>query len=313
MNSVGREVRAAIIIGVLGVLLIGGALQAQVQGGSDPVLFLQSYFDTLNQGDYAAAYAAWVTPPGGATLDAFARGYADTTRISAFVRLPLVYEGAAGSTYAQAAALVVGVQRDGTQRVFTGCYTLQQSNVTGGNPDWRLFGARLAPQTRTDLSTLSSACDRNTSLGAADNVTINQTSPSDLLSAYFDAIVRQDYSRAYAYWETPPQNQSLTQFSAGFANTAAVQVYLRLAAISDAGAGNVYTQLPTILSVSLRSGGQQSGQQFFAGCYTAHRTNVPVGNNPTPDPNWFLAEASVQAATSLANAASRSASVCAAG
>jgi hypothetical protein len=29
---------------------------------------------------------------------------------------------------------------------------------------------------------------------------------------------------------------------------------------------------------------------YFAGCLTAHKTNVPAGNATEPDPNWYLRE-----------------------
>src|SRR2546427_10242 len=50
----------------------------------------------------------------------------------------------------------------------------------------------------------------------------NRASPIDLLASFYNAVNRQEYARAYGYWETPPS--SYDQFAAGYANTAAVQL-----------------------------------------------------------------------------------------
>ena len=36
----------------------------------------------------------------------------------------------------------------------------------------------------------------------------NRTTPTDLLTTYYDAINRRDFTRAYSYWATPPDDQT---------------------------------------------------------------------------------------------------------
>ena len=50
----------------------------------------------------------------------------------------------------------------------------------------------------------------------------NPNSPVDLLASYYNAIDRQEYQRAYGYWEMPPS--SYDQFAQGYADTASVEL-----------------------------------------------------------------------------------------
>ncbi len=110
------------------------------------------------------------------------------------------------------------------------------------------------------------------------------TDPVSLIGAYFNAISMGDYARAYRYWETPPQGRSEQAFADGYADTAAVSVIVRLPVFEDAGAGNFHAALPVLVT-----GVQDDGStEYYAGCFTAHKTNVPVGDAPEPDPNWYL-------------------------
>lgn len=112
------------------------------------------------------------------------------------------------------------------------------------------------------------------------------TDPVSLVGAYYNAISRGDYARAFGYWETPPNNQTPAQFAAGFSDTLSARAFVRLPVYIDAGAGNLHAQLPTLLIAEHRDG----GTVYYAGCLTAHKTNVPVGNAAEPDPNWYLQE-----------------------
>jgi hypothetical protein len=113
-----------------------------------------------------------------------------------------------------------------------------------------------------------------------------QTDPVSLVGAYYNAISRGDYTRAYSYWETPPNGQTEAQFAAGFADTLNARAIVRLPIFSDAGAGNIFASIPTLVVANRRDG----SSAFFAGCLTVHKTNVPVGDAPEPDPNWYLRE-----------------------
>src|SRR5262245_4349722 len=55
-----------------------------------------------------------------------------------------------------------------------------------------------------------------------------RTDPASLIGAYYNAISRGDYARAYSYWESAPGNQTETQFAAGFADTLSARAIVRL-------------------------------------------------------------------------------------
>ncbi len=122
-----------------------------------------------------------------------------------------------------------------------------------------------------------------------------QTDPASLIGAYYNAIALGDYQRAYSYWEAVPGNQTEAQFAAGFADTAFAQVLVQLPIFEDAGAGNVHASVPTLLIATRKDG----TQAYYAGCFTTHKTNVPVGNATEPDPNWYLQKANLKQQSSL--------------
>ncbi|MEZ4670989.1 MAG: hypothetical protein R3E39_24055 [Anaerolineae bacterium] len=117
-----------------------------------------------------------------------------------------------------------------------------------------------------------------------------RTEPTALLASYYNAISRGDYARAYHYWEQAPAEQTELQFANGFADTFGARVLVELPIFADAGAGNLYASVPTLV-IALRT---DLTQQFYQGCFVLHKTNVPVGNAAEPDPNWYLQRATLR-------------------
>jgi hypothetical protein len=111
----------------------------------------------------------------------------------------------------------------------------------------------------------------------------NWNDPVALLNAYYNAIRRHEYARAYSYWENPGAPNSVTasfaDFASGYANTVAVNVTTGDVA-SDAGAGNIFYQVPTVIVARQTDGATQR----FYGCYLLHRVNVEIGNTTPPYP-----------------------------
>ena len=109
------------------------------------------------------------------------------------------------------------------------------------------------------------------------------TDPITLVHSYYDAINRQEYERAYNYWENLGTPNGVTadfaRFVQGYANTKAVAVTTGTV-MSDAGAGNVYFAVPVVLTASHTDG---STRQFY-GCYLLHQSNVDTGNTVPPYP-----------------------------
>ncbi|MBK8020801.1 MAG: hypothetical protein IPK19_05065 [Chloroflexi bacterium] len=113
----------------------------------------------------------------------------------------------------------------------------------------------------------------------------DRDSPADLLASYYDALNRQDYARAYAYWETPPNDYN--RFVAGYAETLSTQVIIQPPTRIEGAAGSLYVAVPTVLLVQTRTG----TEQMFAGCFTVRKSNLPP--ETSPDLAWSLYDANL--------------------
>ncbi len=111
-------------------------------------------------------------------------------------------------------------------------------------------------------------------------------SPVGLLASYYNAISRQEYQRAYSYWETPPDPYE--EFASGFADTAAVQVIVQPPMRYGVAAGSRYADIPTVLIAQHHDGTQST----FAGCFVTRTSNLQPPDIPEPDV-WHLYSASL--------------------
>lgn len=116
-----------------------------------------------------------------------------------------------------------------------------------------------------------------------------RTDPVLLVASYYNAIGVNDYERAYGYWESAPDDATLAEFSAGFADTAHIAAFMAAPVAVGAGAGNAYAEVPVLLVAEHIDG----TQHVYSGCVTTHKVNVPVGDATEPDPNWSLRDASI--------------------
>jgi hypothetical protein len=253
----------------------------------DPAALVGSYYNAISRGEYERAYRYWETAPNNQTLQQFTAGFADTLSAAALVRLPIYGDAGAGSVYASVPTLLIAAHRDGGVVFYTGCLTAHKSNVPAGNatepdPNWYLREGSLTQQRTLNLNSLDSACIEN----GAPPIPDGQADPLQLVQSYYGAINLNDYQRAFDYWESPPRNQTLEQFTAGFADTLNANVFVGLPIQTDAGAGNIYASIPMLVVAARRDG----SVVYFAGCLTAHKSNVPAGNATEPDPNWYLRE-----------------------
>ena len=92
----------------------------------------------------------------------------------------------------------------------------------------------------------------------------DRSNANALIRSYYDAISRQQYLRAYSYWETSDSLPSFDTFAQGFAGTTDVQVELGTVG-GSAGAGQLYWSVPAAVFSTTTAGAQS-----FVGCYTAH-------------------------------------------
>ena len=260
-----------------------------------PVFLIASYYNAINLGDYARAYEYWNgNEPGGATLAEFTEGFANTESVEGWAMLPLATEGAAGSVYTEVPVLLRAALINGEEQLFAGCFTTRRSNVPVGDatepdPNWHLFDATLQEIDALEVGEATASCT-NVEAFPLSSPFDNALQPIDLLISYYDAVSRGDYFRAYSYWSGQPRNQTLEDFVDGFVGTDNIGVIAGLNIQIDAGAGNVHASLPTVITAT-----NNEVSQFYAGCFVAHKSNVPVGDATEPDPNWDFTDAEIAA------------------
>lgn len=260
---------------------------------TDPVLAVASYYNAIALGEFDRAYGYWENGPvDGSTLAEFAAGYVSTIRVAAFMAAPVFEDFGAGNGFALVPVLVTAEHTDGSRYNYAGCITVHKSNVPVGDatepdPNWYLRDAEISETADIDLALLDTVCEPPPD--EALDVYTAQYSPIQVLSAYVNAITNQNYARAYSYWETPPDNATLEQFEAGFADTASASLVVRADASVGAAAGSAYASIPALLTATDLNG----DKTYFGGCYVTRHSNVPVGDATEPAPEWWLYSADV--------------------
>lgn len=129
---------------------------------------------------------------------------------------------------------------------------------------------------------------------ADTNSQFRQSDPVLVIGAYFRAINSGDYQTAYSYWQQPDKRTE-PQFAQGFADTTSARLLVRLPVFVDAGAGNFYARIPTWVIANHVDG----STHYYAGCFTLHKTDVPIGNATFPDLNWYIQTGDLQEQSTL--------------
>lgn len=127
-------------------------------------------------------------------------------------------------------------------------------------------------------------------------------SPIAFLISYYNAINREEYRRAYQYWESPgsglpSQPADYSSFVQGYADTVSVAVTFGSPASSGA-AGSIYASVPTVIMATHTDGTVHT----FAGCYIVRHTNPGIDPSPTAE-LWRIYNAMIAPATAGATAA----------
>jgi hypothetical protein len=110
----------------------------------------------------------------------------------------------------------------------------------------------------------------------------DRSDPVMTLRSLFNAINRKEYVRAYSYWQTPgasPDVPTFSQFKQGYQDTVSVDATFG-SVVSDAGAGQIYYNVPAALKVLTTSGQTQT----FVGCYTLHLAQPAIQATPPFEP-----------------------------
>ena len=251
---------------------------------TSPVDLLASFYNAVNRQEYQRAYTYWETPP--SSYDDFARGYADTASVQLIVEPPTRIEGAAGNLYAQVPTVLVAAHHDGSQQTFAGCYTTHAPNLGPQANQWRISNASIAPAPSgaSVPALLVGACPAQPA-DAYDK----RDSPVDLLASFYNAVDRQEYQRAYTYWEMPPS--SYDDFARGYADTASVRLIVAPPVAWDPVSDRFFARVPTVLLATNRDG----SQHLFAGCY--------VTSSPRQAADWRIFPTTTQIAPAPDNVA----------
>jgi hypothetical protein len=249
-----------------------------------PTSLLASYYNAINRQEYSRAWTYWENPPDPSFED-FVQGFSDTASVLLAVRPPTRFEGAAGSTYTSIPALMRAKHTDGGRHNFVGCFVARRSNVgtAGAEQEWSLYEAsvHLAPENSTDVMLLAQVCDP-----VPESPYSDRSGPVPLLASYYNAINLGEYSRAWGYWETPPE-PSFEEFAEGFADTESVMLVVQPPTRFEGAAGSTYVGIPALLCASHTDGSQHN----FVGCFFARRPNV---GGPSIEQEWSLSDATVQ-------------------
>jgi hypothetical protein len=109
----------------------------------------------------------------------------------------------------------------------------------------------------------------------------DRTNAETLMESFVNALNRKEYLRAYSYWDPVPAESfpAFEDFSAGYAETEAVKLLIGDIG-GDAGAGNFYYTVPTVIEVRTTT----DENQIFVGCYLLHLSNPGVQGTPPFQP-----------------------------
>ncbi|MBD0324863.1 MAG: META domain-containing protein [Pyrinomonadaceae bacterium] len=114
---------------------------------NSPVELLASFYNAVNAKEYERAYRYWETLPG--SFQDFARGYAETGSVRLIIEPPTRISSAAGSVYSEVPTVLAVRHRDGSERIFVGCYVTRKSNLRPSDVPkeevWRIYRASMSP------------------------------------------------------------------------------------------------------------------------------------------------------------------------
>ena len=95
----------------------------------------------------------------------------------------------------------------------------------------------------------------------------DRSSPDAVIRSLYNAIDREEFTRAYSYFANPPAD-SVEAYADGFADAETSELLLGAAA-EEGAAGSVYYRQPLVL----RSVAEDGTETVYAGCYTLQATN----------------------------------------
>lgn len=271
---------------------------------------ITSYINAIDRKEYQRAYGYWHTPS--QSLNDFEKGYATTANVTATIASASGIDAATSQRRTLVSVVLDSTHTDGSTARFSGCYvawkTVPGVSSNPGDTNWHIEDATVsgADQSSSLADLLAKGCDsykdRVANFGQAYD---DQSGSLNVVLSLYDALNRQDYKRAYGYWEQAPS--SYTDFAAGYADTASAVVTTGTPTGKGAAAGSVYEDIPVVVTGTLKDGTVQR----YSGCYVARKSDIPTDGTADPSSNpWKIYSGKLTQAGSSNSAATLLASAC---
>jgi hypothetical protein len=103
----------------------------------------------------------------------------------------------------------------------------------------------------------------------------DRSTPQAVISSFYNAINRQEYARAWSYYQDGQGVPKFAAFVKGYQDTASVRVGFGQPA-QEGAAGSTYWTLPVSLDAVDRAG----RHGYFSGCYTLRLANPAIQGAP---------------------------------
>ena len=258
---------------------------------SNAVLELQSYFNAINRREYARAYSYWESAATAGSFDQFQAGYADTQTVLLTTGTVTGDAGAGQRYFTVPVILQVGAASG--PRTYAGCYVLHLATpIIQAAPPFHPLGiasanVKLVGAGENAGTVQAQAC---AGMGGAGTITFDalpgapesgsayyiddRTGPLETLQSMFNALNRQEYARAYGYWENQAALGSFAAYQAGYSSTLSTQ-WTWGPIDSEGAAGQLYWSIPVTLKVQ-----NTNGNQTFVGCYRLHLSQPGIQAAP---------------------------------
>ena len=107
-----------------------------VDDRSDAAAVVNSLYSAINRHEFARAWDYFGDTKPAKDFDTFVKGYDGTEQVEVKTGSASV-EGAAGSTFFNLPVAIKATAKDGSEKVFAGCYTLRQVNAQIQEPPFR--------------------------------------------------------------------------------------------------------------------------------------------------------------------------------
>ncbi|PVB63534.1 hypothetical protein [Labrenzia sp. 011] len=126
----------------------------------------------------------------------------------------------------------------------------------------------------------------------------DRSTPEKLIESYYYAINNKFYVQAYSYFQPDMAPADFGKWAKGYADTETVSVKLG-SADADPGAGQIYWNVPVVLSARKTDG----SSKVFTGCYRIHMTNLGMQTDPPYQPMGIVSATLKEANTAYDKAA----------